>query len=252
MSTGISSSDFVGQWSLSVADIDFINSKPAATRLGLAAQLKFFSARGLFADDNATIPHDAADYLAEQLGIRADELSDYDFGGRTARRHCAEILHYLGFRRMKRIDREALSFWIMDELCPSGQSVSAMLDAVFLWCRDRNIYGPSAKELERLVRSQRQQYLDCWLFEVSAALPAETITLMEGSLADADGPTGFNAMKADAGRATLDNILEVTERLAFIRKLDLPRKILSSINSAWVDRHRQVNGSWTLLCDYGL
>jgi hypothetical protein len=37
MSTGISSSDFVGQWSLSFADIDFINSKPAATRLGLAA-----------------------------------------------------------------------------------------------------------------------------------------------------------------------------------------------------------------------
>lgn len=49
MSTGISSSDFVGLWSLSFADIDFINSKPAATRLGLAAQLKFFSARGFFA-----------------------------------------------------------------------------------------------------------------------------------------------------------------------------------------------------------
>ncbi|MGO4569233.1 hypothetical protein AB4Z52_30335 [Rhizobium sp. 2YAF20] len=46
MSTGISSSDFVGQWSLSFADIDFINSKPAVTKLGLAAQLKFFSARG--------------------------------------------------------------------------------------------------------------------------------------------------------------------------------------------------------------
>jgi hypothetical protein len=55
MSTGISSSDFVGQWSLSFADIDFINSKPAATRLGLAAQLKFFSARGFFAGDSAAI-----------------------------------------------------------------------------------------------------------------------------------------------------------------------------------------------------
>lgn len=54
MSTGISSSDFVDQWSLSFADIDFINSKPAATRLGLAAQLKFFSARGFFADDGTS------------------------------------------------------------------------------------------------------------------------------------------------------------------------------------------------------
>ena len=96
MSTGISSSDIVGQWSLSFADIDFINSKPAATRLGLASQLKFFSARGFFADDGTLIPNEAAEYLAEQIGVPADELSSYDFGGRTARRHCAEILQYLG------------------------------------------------------------------------------------------------------------------------------------------------------------
>ena len=205
MSTGISSSDIVGQWSLSFADIDFVNSKPVAMRLGLAAQLKFFSARGFFADDGALIPNDAAEYLAEQIGVRADELSGHDFGGRSARRHCAEILQYLGFHGMTRGDRETLSCWIIGELCPSGQSVSAMLEAVFLWCRDRNIYGPSAKELERLVRSQRQQYLDGWLHEVSAALPPGTVAAMESSLADAEGLTGFNAMKADAGRATLDN-----------------------------------------------
>ncbi|MER9586632.1 DUF4158 domain-containing protein [Mesorhizobium sp. M0276] len=99
MSAGISSPDLVGQWSLSFADIDFINSKPAVTRLGLATQLKFLSARGFFADNGTLVPNDAAEYLAEQIGVRADELSGYDFGGRTARRHCAEILQYLGFRR---------------------------------------------------------------------------------------------------------------------------------------------------------
>lgn len=243
MSTGISSSDIVGQWSLSFADIDFINSKPTATRLGLASQLKIFSARGFFADDGTLIPNDAVEYLAEQIDVRADELSSYDFGGRTARRHCAEILQYLGFGRMTRRDREALSYWIIGELCPSGQSVSAMLEAVFLWCRDRNIYGPSAKELERLVRSQRQQYLDGWLHEVNSVLPPETVMAMESSLADAEGPTGFNAMKADAGRATLDNILEVTARLAFIRKLNLPRDMLSNINPAWIEHvARRVSG----------
>ncbi|WP_025091549.1 hypothetical protein [Brucella intermedia] len=72
----------------------------------------------------------------------------------------------------------------------------------------------NGRALERLVRSQRQRYLDGWLHEVSAALHIETIALMVGSLTDADVPTGFNAMKADAGRATLDNILEVSGRLA--------------------------------------
>ena len=93
------------------------------------------SARGFFADDGTLVPNDAAEYLAEQIGVRADELSGYDFGGRTARRHCAEILQYLGFRRIKRADWDALSVWIVGELCPSGQSVSTMLEAVFLWCR---------------------------------------------------------------------------------------------------------------------
>ncbi|UHS59763.1 hypothetical protein [Agrobacterium vaccinii] len=56
MSTGISSPDFVDE---SFADIDFINFKPAATRLGLAAQLKFFSASGFFAEDGTLVPNDA-------------------------------------------------------------------------------------------------------------------------------------------------------------------------------------------------
>nr|WP_247645098.1 hypothetical protein [Brucella pituitosa] len=37
--------------------------------------------------------------MAQQFSARADDLSSYDFGGRTVRRHCTEILQYLGFRR---------------------------------------------------------------------------------------------------------------------------------------------------------
>jgi hypothetical protein len=173
-----------------------------------------------FAEDSTWVPHDAAEYPAEQMGVTADELSGYDFDRRTVRRHCAEILKYLGFCRMMRGDRETLSRWISGELCRSGHFVSTMLEVVFLWCRDRNMYGPSAKELERLVRSQQQQYLDDWLHEVSAALPPDAVVAMESSLADAEGPTGFNAM---------------TARLSFIRKLDLPRNMLSNINPAWIE-----------------
>src|SRR3546814_8102748 len=88
-------------------------------------------------------------YLAEQLGLDAKSVNHYDFSGRTARRHCAEILRHLGFRRMTQTDRRALSRWISDDLCAGGQPINAMLEHVFLWCRDRRIYGPSRKELER-------------------------------------------------------------------------------------------------------
>ncbi|URK86035.1 DUF4158 domain-containing protein (plasmid) [Rhizobium sp. RCAM05350] len=48
-------------------------------------------------------------YLAEQLGVATDEIGGYDFSSRTARRHCAEILQHLGFRRMKRAGTVNLS-----------------------------------------------------------------------------------------------------------------------------------------------
>jgi hypothetical protein len=35
--------------------------------------------------------------------------------------------------------------WIAGDLCPGGQSINAMLEHVFLWCRDRRIYGPLSR-----------------------------------------------------------------------------------------------------------
>src|SRR3546814_15872131 len=82
-----------------------------------------------------------------------------------------------------------------------------MLEHVFLVCLDRRIYGPSRKELERVVRSQRQDYLDTWLIGASDRLSSGAVALLEASLADPDSSTGFNRMKGDAGQATLDKAL---------------------------------------------
>src|SRR3546814_3754332 len=105
-------------------------------------------------------------------------LNHYDFSGRTARRHCAEILRHLGFRRMTQTDRRALSRWISDDLCAGGQPINAMLEHVFLWCRDRRIYGPSRKEAQRLVRSQRHLYLEALLARVRDRLAPDAVALL--------------------------------------------------------------------------
>lgn len=243
MSFSFSSRDLADRWSLSFSDTAFVNSIPELAQLGFAVQLKFFTVHGFFVQDHAEIPSESVSYLAEQLDLTVEAVNHYDFSGRTARRHCAEILQYLGYRRLKREDREQLSSWIADELCPTGQSIGAMLEHVFLWCRDRHIFGPSRRELERLVRSQRQHYLDNWLTGVHDCLSASTVALLEDSIADPDGQTGFNTMKGDAGQASLDNILSMTAKLAFIQNLNLPRDILSATGKAWIEQVvRRVGG----------
>ncbi|MFT8347293.1 Tn3 family transposase [Gluconobacter oxydans] len=231
-----STADFAMHWSLSFADVDFIRGKAEATRLGMAVQLKFFAAHGYFAPDRTAIAADGIAYLAEQLGADVAVLNDYKFSDRTARRHAAEILRYLGFRRLTPIDREKLSSWIAEDLCPTGQPVNVMLEHVFLWCRDRRIFGPSRKELERLVRSLRQHYLDTWLTGIQHQISENTATMLEASLSTPDGPTGFNTMKGDAGHASLDTMISMAAKLAFIQKLDLPRDILSSTGKTWIEQ----------------
>src|SRR3546814_19231254 len=109
MDRSIPGGDLIGRWSLSFADIDFVNSKPALTRLGLAAQLKSFASLGFFAIDPGSITTDGLSYLAEQLGFEAGEIAGYAFSWRPARRPCAEILFHLGRPTERRVGKEWVS-----------------------------------------------------------------------------------------------------------------------------------------------
>ena len=113
----VSREEIAGEWSLSFGEIDFVNAKPSGARLGVAAQLKYFAATGNFATSAACIPEEAASYLPDQLGVSHSGLADYAFSGRSTRRHCAEILRHLGFRRIKPADRAALSEWMARGCC---------------------------------------------------------------------------------------------------------------------------------------
>ena len=148
--------DLAKGWSLSFTDLEFVNTRPGSVRLVLAAQLKFFELNGYFVASPDEISEEALRYLAEQLFVGAPDLTGHNFSGRTGRRHCTDILRYLGFGRMTRADREALTAWISTGLCPRGGPIDGMIDDVFLWCRDRKIFAPSRKVIERLVRSERQ------------------------------------------------------------------------------------------------
>ena len=53
---------------------------------------------------------------------------------------------------------------------------------------------------------------------------------LEASLADPRDNHGFQRLKDDVGAATLDNVLDAADRLAFIQGLDLPFDGVSAID----------------------
>ncbi|WP_228408536.1 DUF4158 domain-containing protein [Profundibacter amoris] len=158
MHSELSTEELARAWSLNFADLDFLSTKPKATRYVLAVQLKYFAVNGCFAHDASDIPSEAVSYLAEQLGNKQPDLTELSFGGRSKRRHRADILEYLGFQRLNASDRAALVSWVKTDLCPTGRSVAAMVEQIFLWCRDRKIIRPAPSEIERIVRSERHRF----------------------------------------------------------------------------------------------
>jgi TnpA family transposase len=231
--------DLAGRWSLDLDALTWIETKAAARRLGLAAQLRHYALTGRFAETAEEIPATAAQYLANQLDRPVTDLAAYDWTGRSAQRHRVGILRLLAIRPAAPGDLDALSAWLEADVCPRGENLDVMMAAACRWCLGRGHQAPSRSVLGRLTRSARRRFEDGLLSRLAAGLSREAAARMEATLAGAgDGPS-FAALKADPGRVALESVLRVAGRLSFIRGLALPREALAGVGPAVIERLRR-------------
>lgn len=226
-------------WSLGFAELARIEAKSETSRLGYAAQLKFYQIAGRFPSEATEVPGAARDYLAEQLGRQGTELFDYDWSGRNGQRHRADILEFLGVCAFEMSDQDALRAWLEAEICPCDVGLDAAFEAIDQWCLSRKVQAPSKLASQRLMRSARRRFEETFLNRISAALAPETVVRMDASLGEAYTRTGFAAMKADPGRIALESLLTSADRLSFVRELDLPRGLLAGVGPSMIERLRR-------------
>ncbi len=84
-------------WSLNFEELALLKSKPPKNHLPFCFQLKFYQHLGRFPQSYDEIAEAPLKYLKEQLD--EFEIEEYDWKGRTAKRHRAEILKYLDIRK---------------------------------------------------------------------------------------------------------------------------------------------------------
>ena len=234
---------FVEVWGLSFDDIGLIEGVNCSDRVWLAFQLSFFRERSRFPCRSGDVPADVVRYLSERLGIAAPDERDFEYGHVTARRHRAAILRHLGIRRATDRDRQALR----DELAGMFQGafgkIENQVELGYSKSRARGYFVPSDKIMERLVRGARHDAVEYLLARIADSLSGETRGKLEASLADPKRATEFLNLKPDAGAATLESILAVTTRLAFVNTLGLPFGAMDNVDPALVQRlSRRVDG----------
>lgn len=148
--------ELVGTWTLVGDDWELLGNKSGVTRLGFAMLLKFFELQARFPRAGSDFPHGAAEYVAGQVGVGASALDDYEWSGRTAKRHRAQIRDVFGFREFTRGDEAKIAEWLAREVCPVELRDEQLREAVLVRCRSEQIEPPG--RIQRIVGSARAKF----------------------------------------------------------------------------------------------
>lgn len=231
--------ELTASWSLAFDELSLLKMKSAHNCLGFSVQLKFYQHSGRFPRCCTDIPKAALHYLAEQLGFEPAELDRYAWSGRANQRHRKAILKFLGIRRAKLTDKRLLTSWLRVQVCPLGLSTSAMMERAAAWFWEQRLLCPPDRVIERLLGVARRQFERGLLNMAALMLTPSIMSAIEGSLSAPKEAMGFNALKADPGRLSLATVLSTAERLAFIRSLGLPTKLMSLTTPVVLERFRR-------------
>ncbi|MCX4395102.1 DUF4158 domain-containing protein [Streptomyces sp. NBC_00053] len=106
------------------ADREKVQAKRRAhNRLGFAVQLTTVRFLGRFMPDPRQVPHEVAEYLAEQLGIEdASVLAEYGERDGTAHSHAGEIQQDGGWRDFAEV-RDELVVWLDARAWTTGEGL---------------------------------------------------------------------------------------------------------------------------------
>ncbi len=220
-------------WGLSFSDLLFLADLPSDIRLEAALQLCHLQRTGRFIEDWSCLPAEANSYVACQIERPADRPTSL-LDDRRSRRYRIRVSEHLGFSRPGREELSVFEIWLLTDVIQRGGSVSEMTESGCHWFLERKLVSPSEQALERIVRSARQSFLERCLASVAVRLSASAASDLETSLADPRGRNGFQRLKSEVSAATLDNVLDAADRLAFIQGLDLPHDMIGKVDPSWI------------------
>jgi len=228
-------------WSLGFEELELLKTKPARSYLGFVAQLKYYPLSGKFPQHPSDIPDTVLHYLADQLEIDPSGLNEYDWNGRTGKRHRQEILTFLGISRVSTPNKQAFTVWLADDIFPRGASVDEAIELALDWFQRAKVEYPAEKELDRLAKSAYRRFESNFYRKVESTLSIESKKLIDQSLdhGEEENIVDFNTLKADSGRIGLNSVLKEIDKLAFIRSVSLSPVLFQSISTKILQHYQQ-------------
>lgn len=158
MEFNLTSEELEHNWNLSPQDLKFISSKDKENILIFATKLKFFENNGYFPKDIADLPEQICKYIAEIIGEDLSTLSEYNWEGRTSRKHNAAIRAYFGFRNMEATDLSVLKARLFEQYLPFNLSYEYLKEKSYKYLFDNKIEPLSFSQMERNINAWSTEF----------------------------------------------------------------------------------------------
>jgi hypothetical protein len=245
--------ELVEQWTILPEEQQWIGNKSGPTRLGFAVLLKFFQHEGRFPRQPAEVPRGIVEYLAQQVDVGPEAWEQYDWYGRSIEYHRAQIRQHLGFREASIADGESLRIWLCEQVLATTHRVDHVREAFYQRCRESRLEPPTPERTERLIRAAFHQFETQFSEQVLDQLLPATRQKLDALLAAEAPPVDaehtaepaladqalLHELRADPGRASLDNLLRTITNLERVRDLDLPLALFSPLGPKVLQSYRQ-------------
>lgn len=252
--------ELIENWTLVPQELELVKKKIGAGQMGFAILLKYFQLMARFPDDKVEIPETVIKYIASQLQVDTSLYSQYNWQGRTIKQHRAEIREMFGFRTVTLSDSVALSDWLITEILPNEQRFEALQEQVYQQFRTLHIEPPTAKQIERLIKSSiyQQETKFCHqtysqltptiIEQIDILLKTEEASKTETTTSDNQEPkkttlplkiSDFAFLKTDPGPVGLESFLTEIEKLKQIRSIGLPPDLFDGISPKLIKTYRQ-------------
>ncbi len=191
-------------------------------------------------------------HIAKQVGVLSEGYLEYDWKSRSSEYHRAQIRSFLGFREATVADSEDLSLWLSEHVLPHYHEAEHLRDAVYARCRALRIEPPTPGRIERLIGSATRAFEERICQAVLNRVSPQTLERIDALLStgrkdataggvgsSGSGRSSLHEIKADPGRAGLDNVLEEIEKLRCVRALELPGDVFGHVSPKVLRVYRQ-------------
>ncbi len=155
-------------------ELKLFANRSAPTRIGFAVLLKFFQCEGRFPGAPHEIPKSVIKYIAQQIDVPTEALSNYKWEGRTIESHRNQLRKLFGFREWSRRHLNELIAWLQSNILPEQFKHEQLKEAALSHLRDLKIEPPRTIPMERIVNSAMSSWEGNFFKNLSGASRART------------------------------------------------------------------------------